>query len=140
MLIGQKAELFWDGHRRASGTLVQIQQENERSNGLGFYTEDMGLLFYPYIDVVFLLRRLESITEEETKEAFFAFCGQNYDDVYTDNDAKCSWWMEHEEWHSELRKLAIGEPNVWFYLLSKGFDLFGLIDAGLAKEIQLQNT
>jgi len=32
-------------------------------------------------------------------------------------------------------KLLIGSPAVWLHLLSLGFDLFGLIDAGLAKEI-----
>lgn len=128
MLIGQKAVLFWDGQLDRVGTLVEIQQENERSNGLGFYTEDMGLLFYPYKDVVFLLRRLESITEEESLGL--------YRGCRSDNQRI----KDHHEWliaqiNSELIMFT---PSAWLYLLSKGFDLFGLIDAGLAKEIQSQ--
>ena len=82
------------------------------------------------------LRRLESITEQEAKELFFQYCGKRYEDVYTDDDALRCWWNMHEEWNYFLGTLAIGEPSVWLWLLSKGFDLFGLIEAGLAKEIK----
>ena len=36
MLIGQKAELFWDGQLDRVGKLVEIHQEKKGSNGLGF--------------------------------------------------------------------------------------------------------
>lgn len=125
MLIGQKAELFWDGQLDRVGKLVEIHQEKKGSNGLGFYTEDMGLLFYPYKDVVFLLRSLDSITEEEAR--------------YLYKGAGC----ENEK-IKDLREWIINKsaeqilftPTAWIYLLSKGFDLFGLIEAGLAKEIK----
>ena len=34
------------------------------------------------------------------------------------------------------KDVEIGTPAVWLYLLSKGFDLFSLIESGLAKEIK----
>jgi len=70
MLIGQKAELFWDGQLDRIGTLIEIQKEKEGSNGLGFDTEDMGLLFYPYSDALFLLRSIKSITEQEARQLY----------------------------------------------------------------------
>lgn len=34
-----------------------------------------------------------------------------------------------------VREAQIGSPRIWLYLLSKGFDLFGLIEQGLAKSV-----
>jgi len=39
------------------------------------------------------------------------------------------------EKHDIIKAMTIGKPTVWLFLLSRGFDLFGLIDAGLAKEV-----
>ena len=85
----------------------------------------MGLLFYSYKDVGILLRSLDSITEEEVR--------------YLYKGAEC----ENEK-IKDLREWIINKsaeqilftPTAWIYLLSKGFDLFGLIEAGLAKEIK----
>lgn len=133
MLIGQKAELFWDGQLDRTGTLIEIQQENEGSNGLGFDTEEHGLLWYPYKDVVFLLRRLDNITEYEALELHTIVYGFEFSGV-----TACKDWfaLYGDDLQCTQIEQAIGTPAAWLYLLSKGFDLFGLIDSGLAKEIK----
>jgi len=140
MLIGQKAELFWDGQLDRTGTLIEIQQENEGSNGLGFDTEEHGLLWYPYKDVVFLLRRLDNITEDEARELYFASNGITWETSYGAlgyrYDCLNNFWLEQEEFYRAGYERIIGNPAAWLYLLGKGFDLFGLIDSGLAKEIK----
>jgi len=35
----------------------------------------------------------------------------------------------------EVKKRLVGNPAAWIYLLGKGFDLFDLIPAGLAKDV-----
>ena len=77
------------------------------------------------------LRRLESMTEEEAREIIKLYKGR--DAKLGDN--LCDLW---EKQTCDIED-AIGSPAVWLYLLSKGFDLFGLIDAGLAKEIAPAN-
>lgn len=78
------------------------------------------------------LRRLESITEEECREVFKLVYGTPWD-----NGENClkDWFLEVFNAFNFGKHLAIGTPSAWLYLLSKGFDLFGLIDAGLAKEV-----
>lgn len=61
------------------------------------------------------LRRLENITEEE---------------IETIGELEFSLKK-----NGIIKAMTIGKPSVWLYLLSRGFDLFGLIDAGLAKEV-----
>lgn len=125
-LIGQKADLLWDGEFDREGVLVEVRRETPDSNGLGFDCDKIGLLFYPYSDVVFHLRRIESITIEEAKPLYKG-CDEDQ-------------FQSFLEW---CRKIKTGEalftPTAWLYLLSRGFDLFGLIDAGLAKELNHQN-
>lgn len=148
MLIGQTADLLFDGEFDRTGTLVEIQPETPNSNGLGFECDKIGLLFYPYSDVIFHLRRLESITEEEARELYKISRGEEWDYEYNSYAANrdrgmgkiwsCleNWWMGNYEMFAENGNWLIGDPNAWLYLISKGFDLFGLIDKGLAKEIK----
>jgi hypothetical protein len=75
-------------------------------------TLPMILKYLPdYKDFKLHLRRLSSMTEEESKEAHGLY--------YTD---KIELLASMDVAHFELCR----------YLLSKGFDLFGLCDAGLA--------
>lgn len=78
------------------------------------------------------LRRLKSITEEECREVFKLVYGTPWD-----NGENClkDWFLEVFNAFNFGKHLAIGTPSAWLYLLSKGFDLFGLIDAGLAEEV-----
>ena len=133
-LIGQKADLLWDGEFDREGVLVEVQPETPDSNGLGFYCDKMGLLFYPYSDVVFHLRRLESMTEDEARELFKM---SKWYEPDKNRFVSClDWWNRRNLIDDYSNKeIEIGSPASWLYLLSKGFDLFGLIDAGLAKEI-----
>lgn len=62
------------------------------------------------------LRRLESMTEAE---------GQT---LYDSTDGT-------SQFSGDFAKMVVGLPLVWLKLLEMGFDLFGLIEAGFAKEI-----
>lgn len=77
------------------------------------------------------LRRLERITNKEANELHRFFYGRDFSGVNPVRD----WIMFKFPGESNLMQDAIGKPAAWLYLLSRGFDLFGLIDAGLAKEV-----
>lgn len=64
-----------------------------------------------------ILRPLSDINTEE-KKWYSDLTGYNIDDL--------------EEHYCPMLNLDIGNPTVWSYLLKQGFDLFGLIEAGLA--------
>ena len=73
-----------------------------------------------------LLRPLSSMTEEEMKE-----CGNMIYDYSNDPDLNIWEWRDFE----------IGlAPEQYHWLLSKGFDLFGLIEAGLAIDSSKVNS
>ena len=80
------------------------------------------------------LRRLESITEEEATEVY-RLAGWN-------TKIECRNDFIHGIDNIDIDSIdqIIGHPAVWLYLLSRGFDLFGLIDAGLAKEVTTQTN
>ena len=94
------------------------------------------------------LRSLSSITEEEARDLFKISRGDDWDYGYNSSIANrdrnngklwsCleNWWKGDYEMFAENGNWIIGEPEAWLYLLSKGFDLFGLIEAGLAKEVE----
>lgn len=77
------------------------------------------------------LRRMGSITEEECLNIHKDFFGFEYSGIIP-----CIKWVcLGFDGNSSFLQDARGYPNVWLYLLSRGFDLFGLIDAKLAKEV-----
>lgn len=78
------------------------------------------------------LHRLESITENEAQECFKI---DNKINWKSETSCIMSWWKDKDEWYHTNMSHVIGEPEIWLYLLSKGFDLFNLIDNGLAKDI-----
>lgn len=86
------------------------------------------------IEITPHLRRLDSLTESEARELYEAFYGIKF--IATKWTA-LEWFSKHiEPASATVLKDLIGAPAVWLYLLSKGFDLFGLIEAGWAKEIE----
>ena len=87
------------------------------------------------------LRRLESLTEDEARELYGVKYGEKWEKSFHDisiNVSPCieNFWKEDIELYAPEGKLLIGSPAVWLKLLEWGIDLFGLIDAGLAKEIK----
>lgn len=82
------------------------------------------------------LRRLDSITEEECQEVFEIMTGIGW----YQGRCKFLWWESNPIYDVATKFHCIGHPAAWLYLLSRGFDLFGLIDAGLAKEVTTQTN
>lgn len=93
------------------------------------------LRLYSAFEIILHLRRLESITEEEARE----ICEISYGPKLNENTG----WSDRVFLFKTVAGISgtvlsglLGCPSAWLYLLSKGVDLFGLIDAGLAKEIE----
>lgn len=104
-------------------------------NNAGFLTVNWGLIESgkrACHEVTPHLRRLESLTEAEARELYEVYYGI----VYVGTKwAALEWFSLHiEPASATVLKDHIGSPAAWLHLLSLGFDLFGLIDAGLAKE------
>lgn len=82
-------------------------------------------------DIKLVLRRLEDMKENEAIEFLkHAIPGAEY---ITHNEHAVIWQSQGSR--SEIFYL-FGSPGGFHYLLSKGFDLFGLIDAGLAVDVK----
>lgn len=79
-------------------------------------------------DIKPILRPLSSLTENEARELYELKNGESFDD-----ESCLHWWSkDKDEWYTTESKFCVGFPLVWLKLLSIGFDLFGLIDNGLA--------
>lgn len=84
-----------------------------------------------------LLRRLESITEEEAREVFVLINGRSWALNAAEYSCKDNWLNGiSANKIMTCRDEILGYPLVWLYLLEKGFDLLDLIGKGLAKKIQ----
>lgn len=111
-------------------TLIGVSREwEEHINHLhiNFHGEGFGVI--PH------LRRISSITEEEARE-FLALSG----DIPFERLSISDFYKNEQEWFLGLvaikqRGAPAYTPAEFLYLTSKGFDLFGLIEAGLAKEV-----
>lgn len=91
---------------------------------------------------VLCLRPLESLTESEARELYEIRQGEKWefrpewlDDEEPDLSCLRDWWNGLDEYFVDGSVYMLGSPQVWLKLLSWGFDLFGLIQAGLAKEV-----
>ena len=87
----------------------------------------------PVHNIVLHLRPLSSLTEAEARELYEVYYGIEY--IGTKWTALEWFSLNIEPASATVLKDHIGSPAAWLHLLSLGFDLFGLIDAGLAKEI-----
>lgn len=93
------------------------------------------------------LRKLSSLTEQEACELFKISRNEDWDYNYNSSLANrdrqmgkawsCleNWWDGDYEMYAENGNWILGEPYAWLKLLEWGFDLFGLIEVGLAKEV-----
>lgn len=78
-------------------------------------------------DIVLHLRPLKSLTESEARQMYLMYFGDEYPEGYS-RTAK-DWFLRHTEF----------KPLMFLKLLELGFDLFGLIENGLAKEVPPQS-
>lgn len=90
---------------------------------------DGHVTIMPEDDVYPILRRLSDMTEEEGLEVYRACVGDDWPPAY---GSVMGWIVRRESEHLDNIDHAIGYPAAWRCLLSRHFDLFGWIDAGLA--------
>lgn len=87
------------------------------------------------------LRKLSSITENEALELYDIVYGGKFEPKYFARSKQPGIMCETVlEWGQSLQHVLdsgyfAATPAEFLYLTSKGFDLFGLINAGLAKEV-----
>ena len=141
MYLGQKIEFVEDQKFFDIGSIMEVNHvvlfSIIEENASGF---------------VLHLRPLSSLTEAEARELFKISRGEEWDYEYNSSLASrdrkmgkiwsClqNWWAGDYEMFAENGNWLVGDPNAWLYLLSKGFDLFGGIEAGWAKEIETTTT
>ena len=84
-----------------------------------------------------ILRHLDSLTEPEARELFFAANGKTWNET-----ASCleGWNKEKGTVIIDVVKLTIGDHKAWRWLLAHHFDLFGWIEAGLALDASKLET
>ena len=141
LLLGQTANLYWKNESgqlefERAGILISIKPKTDGQHPLVFQCGNgpsQRELAYDYSEVVFMLCPLSSLTEAEARELYEITKGHPFDREDSGEDA-LEYLKEYYITFYGFDSL-IGQPHAWLHLLSLGFDLFGLIDAGLAKEI-----
>lgn len=145
LYIGQEFQLFFetmsDGlEYEGTGILASVDANPDKNKWpLGFdvkatlisgKTETVQRLYYPIEWVRPILRPISDLTKQEAQEIKGMY-GLDEDQSIFERDTFFKSYLTD----------AKGSPNVWFYLLSIGIDLFGWIDAGLAVDRKtLQNN
>ena len=127
LYIGCKCDITWN---LADGTV-------EVWPGEDLCTKTLYELGEGNLSVVPHLRSMDSLTELEARDLFeIATAGV----VWEKRSESClkKWWEVLDIEQYIVGHALIGSPLVWLKLLEWGFDLFGLIPAGLAKEIPAQ--
>jgi len=82
-----------------------------------------------------ILRRLESLTEGEARELYGVLHPSGWQWQIKEEFRTSvieDYWHLSDSGVQSLMMRHTGHPPIWLKLLSLGFDLFGLIDAGLA--------
>lgn len=75
-----------------------------------------------------ILRPLSSLTESEARELYEIKFGFEYDGENCTEE----YWGDFDSGLDTMLSYSVGNPKIWLKLLSWGFDLFGLIESGLA--------
>lgn len=128
LYLGQKCDVEWLIDYKSCGIQKGVVWTD-------IVFEDFMLKWIAQKDVKIIpyLRRLSSITDEEALDLYNIKFGES---VVRNWPSALHWWHDLNGDELWVMEAQIGNPRIWLYLLSKGFDLFGLIDAGLAKEVQ----
>lgn len=122
-----------------NGVFLRMDDNSCFSDGRWFISGEIIHLFgCGHCEVKPILRRLSSMSEEEARE-FKKLVP--YIDHIGFASGRWQYWEHEEEGNHETRRVCKvtsdinGLPLIVMpYLLSKSFDLFGLIDSGLAIE------
>lgn len=130
LYLGQKCDVEWLIDYKSCGIQKGVVWTD-------IVFEDFMLKWIAQKDVKIIpyLRRLSSMTEAEAREVYrFVFAIDFSTESFFESAKE---WLSHKDDPiNDNINLVIGIPSAWLYLLSKGYDIFGLIDAGLAKEAQ----
>jgi len=140
LYIGQKCDAVWvngpnkDGtHERIiDGTCLSLMENNAITHRISITPH---------------LRPLSSLTEAEARELYLIHQGHEWsENPYSkpgwksnpDGTGECltEWWGFKFNRYAEISAHQIGSPAVLLRLLEWGFDLFGGIESGWAKEIE----
>ncbi len=139
LYLGAKCDLEW----LYTDTIDDLFMSGDVWRDIDIRPTSVQLLIDEQARITPHLRRLDSITEEEAREIYEISKGEPFearmewmDEDDEDRSALRGYWNNTDEWYTDEKNMEIGRPRVWLYLLSKHFDLFGLIEAGLAKEIK----
>lgn len=119
------------------GVLCGISQDGIVKVEFGAFGPDFEVSHtLPFVKPI--LRRTESLTEIEARELYEIRLGQVFEprpEWLDDEDKDLSALedvRELVELYDDYLTLTIGRTEIWLKLLSWGFDLFGLIDSGVA--------
>lgn len=126
LYLGQKCDAVW-----VTGSLKGHKVKGDNQG----ITPTMVSLMCPdqianQLEITPHLRRLESMTEAEAREVYEIEHGKEF---------KSDTYISAKVFMVRGGELDYFTPQGFLHLLSKGFDLFGLIDSGLAKEIVAQS-
>lgn len=86
--------------------------------------------------VKLILRPLSSMTEDEAWELAEIYTGEKITYVRIGSGQIIFNYLEGTEVQENCFDILSVSPNSFLYLLSKSFDLFGLIESGLAVELK----
>ena len=115
LYLGQKCQ-----SPEGEGIILGVDNVGNVEVEFGIMGPDFSQI-YEVGEILPILRRLDSLTESEARE----LTGKK-------NDALKIWNGWQTGPRADYDQEQIGEPSAWLKLLSWGFDLFGLIDSGLA--------
>lgn len=118
MYIGQPCTVFWKTTYEKKDAPLSFYHIERMLDG--------GAEIWPH------LRSQSTITEQEYQMLYQIETGQLWTDRYDgeENTPPCKKF-----WFQDEYKGPTGSPLVWLKMLEMGIDLFGLIPAGLAKEV-----
>ena len=124
LYLGQKCQ-----SPEGEGIILGVDNVGNVEVEFGIMGPDFSQI-YEVGEILPILRRLDSLTENEARELYKVCYPSD-----TELDAESflgDWWNKYDEWYVKTKYFIFGKPAAWLKLLSWGFDLFGLIDSGLA--------
>ena len=110
----------------------------------GVYWRAYGSQFSAWADHKPILRHRDDMTEAEARELWEIQIGEAWVQDTDETAIQCLFFnignsqMEMAD-NATFLSVLVGEPKAWNYLISRGFDLFGLIESGQAIRKEMGN-